>query len=174
MPLDWSNTAVILDRLYSSRKLVRLITLVVSPRFMRLWIILILIGTFSGSAFARLGDTEKQLIARYGRPVSTRPGGKYNPYFDKTIDFQKEGIAIACGLHSGRCVTIQYIRASGFNTLEFEGFTLLNRVGPPMFVQRSATSLKYTFKEDYPEIVKGSQMGIRRMRQQVDSTGQKN
>jgi hypothetical protein len=90
------------------------------------------------------------------------------------IDFQKEGIAISCGLHAGRCVTIQYSRDSGFNNLEFEGFTLLNRVGPPGFVQRSATSLRYTFKEDYPEIVKGAQTGIRRMRQDVDSLKQKN
>jgi hypothetical protein len=90
------------------------------------------------------------------------------------IDFQKEGIAISCGLHAGRCVTIQYARDSGFNNLEFEGFTLLNRVGPPVFVQRSATSLKYTFEEDYPEIVKGAQAGIRRMRQDVDSLKQKN
>jgi hypothetical protein len=145
---------------------------------MRSWISLILVVTFSGNAFVsgnafgRLGDTEKQLTVRYGKPVSVRPGGKYNPYFEKMIDFQKEGIAISCGLHSGRCVTIQYTRANGFNTPEFEGFTLLNRVGPPVFVQRSAASLKYTFKKDYPEIVKGSQTGIRRMRQEVDSAKQ--
>jgi hypothetical protein len=141
---------------------------------MRSWLLLVLIASVAGSAFGRLGDTEKQLTARYGKPVSIRPGGKYNPYFDKMIDFQKEGIAISCGLHAGRCVTIQYARDSGFNALEFEGFTLLNRVGPPVLVQRSATSLKYTFKEDYPEIVKGSQTGIRRMRQDVDSAQKKN
>jgi hypothetical protein len=133
-----------------------------------------LIVSITGSAFGRLGDTEKQLTARYGKPVSVRPGGKYNPYFDKLIDFQKEGINISCGLHAGRCVTIQYTRDTGFKPLEFEGFTLLNRVGPPMLVQRSATSLKYTFKEDYPEIVEGSQKGIRRMRQDVESFPSKN
>jgi hypothetical protein len=141
---------------------------------MRSWILLVLVASVAGSAFGRLGDTEKQLTARYGKPVSIRPGGKFNPYFDKMIDFQKESIAISCGLHAGRCVTIQYSRDSGFNPLEFEGFTLLNQVGPPVFVQRSATFLKYTFKEDYPEIVKGSQTGIRRMRQDVDSTPKKN
>lgn len=141
---------------------------------MRSWILFLLIVSISGSAFGRLGDTEKQLKARYGRPISVRPGGKYSPYFDKTIDFRKQGIAIACGLHAGRCVTIQYSRNSGFNNLEFEGFTLLNRVGPPVFVQRTATSLKYTFKDDYPEIVKGSQTGIRKMRQDVESFKQKN
>jgi hypothetical protein len=140
---------------------------------MRFWTF-ILVVIITGSAFGRLGDTEKQLTARYGKPVSVRPGGKYNPYFDKLIDFQKEGIAISCGLHGGRCVTIQYTRDTGFKTLEFEGFTLLNRVGPPVLVQRSATSLKYTFKEDYPEIVEGSQKGIRRMRQDVESFPPKN
>jgi hypothetical protein len=136
---------------------------------MRSWITLILVVGSAVSAFGRLGDNEQQLIARYGKPVSVNPGGKYNPYFNKLMDFQKEGIAISCGLHAGRCVTIQYSRDTGFNTLEFEGFTLLNRVGPPVYVQRTANSLKYTFKDDYPEIVKGSQQGIRRMRQDVDS-----
>ena len=141
---------------------------------MRSWILLVLVASVAGSAFGRLGETEKQLTARYGKPVSIQLGGKYNPYFGKMIDFQKEGIAISCGLHAGRCVTIQYSRETGFNPLEFEGFTLLNQVGPPVFVQRSATSLKYTFKDDYPEIVKGSQTGIRRMRQDVDSAPKKN
>jgi len=141
---------------------------------MRSWILLLLVSSVAGSAFGRLGDTEKQLTTRYGKPVSIQPGGKYNPYFGKMIDFQKEGIAISCGLHAGRCVTIQYSRDTGFKPLEFEGFTLLNQVGPPVFVQRSATSLKYTFKDDYPEIVKGSQTGIRRMRQDVDSAPKKN
>jgi hypothetical protein len=135
---------------------------------MRFWVFILIVG-ITTSAFGRLGDTEKQLRTRYGRPVSVRPGGKYNPYFDKLIDFQKEGIAISCGLHAGRCVTIEYARATGFNPLEFEGFTLLNRVGPPVLVQRTATSLKYTFKEDYPQILEGSQQGIRRMRQDVES-----
>jgi hypothetical protein len=141
---------------------------------MRSWILLVLVSIVASSAFGRLGDTEEQLTARYGKPVSIRLGGKYNPYFGKLIDFQKEGIAISCGLHARRCVTIQYSRNSGFNPLEFEGFTLLNQVGPPVYVQRSASSLKYTFKEDYPEIVKGSQAGIRRMRQDVDSAQKRN
>jgi hypothetical protein len=135
---------------------------------MRFWIFILVVG-IAASAFGRLGDTEKQLKTRYGRPVSVRPGGKYNPYFDKLIDFQKEGIAISCGLHAGRCVTIEYSRATGFNPLEFEGFTLLNRVGPPVLVQRTATSLKYTFKEDYPDILEGAQKGIQRMRQDMES-----
>jgi hypothetical protein len=135
---------------------------------MRSWIFILIIG-ITASAFGRLGDTEKQLTTRYGKPVSIRPGGKYNPYFDKLIDFQKEGIAISCGLHAGRCVTIQYSRDTGFKPLEFEGFTLLNRVGPPVLVQRSATSLKYTFKEDYPQILEGAQKGIRKMRQDVET-----
>ena len=136
---------------------------------MRSWILLLLVSSIAGSAFGRLGDTEKQLTARYGKPVSVQRGGKYNPYFEKMIDFRKEGIAISCGLHGGRCVTIQYSRETGFNPLEFEGFTLLNQVGPPVLVQRTATSLKYTFKEDYPDILEGSQKGIRRMRQDTES-----
>ncbi len=135
---------------------------------MRFWVFILIVG-ITTSAFGRLGDTEKQLKIRYGRPVSVRPGGKYNPYFDKLIDFQKEGIAISCGLHAGRCVTIEYARATGFNPMEFEGFTLLNRVGPPVLVQRTATSLKYTFKEDYSDILEGSQKGIRKMRQDMES-----
>jgi hypothetical protein len=139
---------------------------------MKSWIF-ILVVSIAGTAFGRLGDSEKQLVARYGKPVSVRPGGKYNPYFEELIDFQKEGIAISCGLHAGRCVTIQYTRATGFKPLEFEGFTLLNRVGSPVLVQRSATSLKYTFKKDYPEIEEGAQKGLRRMRKDVQTFQQK-
>jgi hypothetical protein len=135
---------------------------------MRFWIILLLIAT-TGTAFGRLGDTEAQLEARYGKPVSVRPGGKYNPYFDKLIDFQKEGIWISCGLHDGICVTIQYTRSSGFKTTEFEGFTLLNHVNSPVVVERTATSLKYTLKKDYPEIISGAKKGIRRMRKDLES-----
>src|ERR1700726_895863 len=141
---------------------------------MRSWIFFLLIVSIAGSASSRLGDTENQLKTRYGKPVSVRPGGKYNPYFEKLIDFQKEGISISCGLHAGRCVTIQYSRNTGFNILEFQGFTLLNQVGPPIFVQRTANSLKYTFKEDYPAIVSGAQKGIGRMRKDVESFQQKN
>ena len=141
---------------------------------MRSWAFVFLILGITSSAFGRLGDTEKQLTVRYGKPVSVSAGGKYNPYFEKLIDFQKEGISISCGLHAGRCVTIQYSRNTGFNLLEFEGFTLLNQVGPPVFVQRSANSLKYTFKEDYPAIVSGAQKGIGRMRKDVESFQQKN
>jgi hypothetical protein len=141
---------------------------------MRAWIFVFLAVSITSSVFARLGDTEKQLTVRYGKPVSVRPGGKYNPYFEKQIDFRKEGIAISCGLHAGHCVTIEYTRDSGFNPLEFEGFTLLNQVGPPVYVQRSANSLKYTFKDDYPQIVLGAQKGIGRMRKDVESFQQKN
>ena len=140
---------------------------------MRPWLFFLMV-CIASTAFARLGETEKQLMARYGKPVSIRPGGKYNPYFDKIIGFQKQGIAITCGLHAGRCVTIQYSRDTGFNPLEFEGFTLLNQVGPPAYVQRSATSLKYTFKQDYPEIWQGSEKGIQRMRRDVESLQPKN
>jgi hypothetical protein len=139
---------------------------------MRFWIFALVVS-ITGSAFGRLGDTEKQLTARYGKAVSVRPGGKYNPYFAKMMDFQKEGIVISCGLHAGRCVTIQYTRDTGFNSLEFEGFTLFNQVGSPALVQRSATSLKYTFKKDYPQILQGAQKGIRRMRKDVESFQQK-
>jgi hypothetical protein len=143
---------------------------VIGKRNMRSWLlVLVLITGFVCAAFGRLGDTEKQLTGRYGKPVSVRPGGKYNPYFDKLIDFQKEGIAISCGMHAGRCVTIEYTRESGFKTTEFEGFTLLNSAEAPAYVQRSATSLKFTLKKDYPEIVNGSKKGIRKMRKDYES-----
>jgi hypothetical protein len=102
-----------------------------------------------------------------------RSGEKYNPYFNKLIDFQKEGIAISCGLHDGRCVTITYERDSGFKPMEVEGFTLLNRVNSDVLVERSATSLKYTFKKDYPGIVNGSKKALRRMRKDFESVEQK-
>jgi hypothetical protein len=139
---------------------------------MRPWIIILIIG-IAGTAFGRLGDTEKQLIGRYAEPISVRPGGKFNPYFDKWLDFQKQGVAISCGLHAGKCVTIQYNRQSGFNNAEFVGFKMFNDVGFPVYIERSATSLKFTFKKDYPEIVKASQEGISRMRRTLKSS-QKN
>jgi hypothetical protein len=135
---------------------------------MRLWILILTLGLV-GTAFARLGETEKQLADRYGKPVSVLPGGKYNPYFDKWIDFWKQGIAISCGMHAGRCVTIQYDRGSGFKNAEFVGFEMLNSsAGYPIYAERNATSLKFTFKKDYPEILKASRKGISRMRKTLE------
>jgi hypothetical protein len=134
----------------------------------RWWIVLFLIG-LTETAFARLGDTESQLIKRYGTPTSVRPGGKFNPYFEELIDFQREGISISCGIHAGKCVTIEYRRDRGFNSLEFLGFKGLNHAGSGVVVERSATALKFTFKKDYPEIIKASQTGIRRMRKKAEA-----
>ncbi len=140
---------------------------------MRSFIIILLTIATTGIAFGRLGDTESELKGRYGKPVMVRSGEKYNPYFSKLIDFQKEGIAISCGLHDGRCVTITYERDSGFKPMEVEGFTLLNRVNSDVLVERSAASLKYTFKKDYPGIVNGSKKALRRMRKDFESVEQK-
>ena len=139
---------------------------------MRPWIIILIIG-IAGTAFGRLGDTEKRLTGRYGEPISVRPGGKFNPYFDKWLDFQTQGVAISCGLHADKCVTIQYNRQSGFKNAEFVGFKMFNDVGLPVYIERSATSLKFTFKKDYPEIIKASQEGISRMRRTLEAS-QKN
>ena len=139
---------------------------------MRLWITILIVAT-AGTAFGRLGDTENELKARYGRPVLVLPGEKYNPYFTKLIHFQKEGISISCGIHDGRCVTIKYERDSGFMPMEVEGFTLLNRVDSPVLIARTATSLEYTLKKDYPGIVSGSKKALRKMRKAFESTEQK-
>lgn len=139
---------------------------------MRLWITILIVAT-AGTAFGRLGDTENELKARYGRPVQVIPGEKYNPYFTKVIDFYKEGISISCGIHDGRCVTIKYERDSGFMPMEVEGFTLLNRVDSPVLIGRTATSLEYTLKKDYPGIVSGSKKALRKMRKAYESAEQK-
>ena len=141
---------------------------IVSNRLMRPWIIILIIG-IAGTAFGRLGDTEKQLTTRYGEPISVHPGGKFNPYFDKWLDFQTQGVAISCGIHAGKCVTIQYNRQSGFKNAEFVGFKMFNDVGFPVYIERSATSLKFTFQKDYPEIIKASQEGISRMRRTLEA-----
>jgi hypothetical protein len=137
---------------------------------MRPWIAILIILTVgvTGTAFGRLGDTENQLIKRYGKPTSVRPGGKFNPYFDKWLDFQTQGVHISCGLHAGKCVTIQYTRQTGFKGAEFVGFQMFNDVGSPVYIERMPTSLKFTFKKDYPEIVKASQQGISRMRRTLE------
>ena len=140
---------------------------------MRPWIIILIIGV-AGTAFGRLGDTEKQLTKRYGKPTSIRPGGKFNPYFDKWLDFQTQGVTISCGLHAGKCVTIQYNRQRGFENAEFVGFKMFNDVGLPIYSERSATSLKFTFKKDYPEIIKASQEGISRMRKTLEPSQKSN
>jgi hypothetical protein len=135
---------------------------------MRWWTVILLIG-LTGTAFARLGDTESQLIKRYGPPTSIRPGGKFDPYFEKVIDFQREDIAISCGMHAGQCVTIEYKRDRGFNSLEFLGFSGLNHASSGVVVERSATALKFTSKKDYPAIMDASQRGIRRMRKKAEA-----
>jgi len=137
---------------------------------MRSCIIILLAIATTGTAFGRLGDTEQQLKERYGKPVMVRSGEKYNPYFGKLIDFEKQGIAISCGLHDGRCVTITYERDGGFNSMEVEGFTLLNRSKESVLVERGVSSLKYTFKKDYPGIADGSKKALRRMRKDFEST----
>jgi hypothetical protein len=136
---------------------------------MRFWITLLLVAT-TGTAFGRLGENEPELKARYGKPVWVGDGLKYNPYFDKLIDFRKEGILISCYLHDGRCVRIEYSRGSGFNNAEFEGFTQLNHVDP-IRIERTATSLTYTLDKDYPGIISGSKKGIRKMRKDFEATG---
>jgi hypothetical protein len=123
----------------------------------------------TGTAFARLGDTESQLIKRYGPPTSVRPGGKFNPYFEKLMDFQREGVSISCGIHDLKCVTIAYRRDRGFNSLEFLGFKGLNHAGSGVVVERSATALKFISKKDYPAIIDASQTGIRRMRKNSEA-----
>jgi hypothetical protein len=135
---------------------------------MRWWAIIFLIG-LTGTGFARLGDTESELTKRYGKPTSVRPGGKYNPYFEKFMDFEKEGIAISCGIHGGKCVTIEYKRDRGFSWMEFEGFKGLNHVASGAVIERSASGLKFTSKKDYPSIIDGSQAGIRRMRKKTEA-----
>ncbi|MBV8223628.1 MAG: hypothetical protein JO232_00390 [Verrucomicrobia bacterium] len=134
---------------------------------MRFWIILLLIAT-TGTAFGRLGETEQELKARYGKPVWVGDGLKYNPYFDKLIDFKKEGISIFCYLHAGRCVRIEYSRNSGFNNAEVAGFTQLNHVDQ-IRIERTATSLTYTLKKDLPDIASGSKKGIRKMRKDFEA-----
>jgi hypothetical protein len=138
------------------------------------WSALIFLLTFVTAASARLGDSESQLVKRYGKPISVRPGGRYDPYFDKFMDFEKEGIAISCGIHDGKCVTIEYKRDRGFNSLEFEGFKGLNHSSSGVVVQRSATSLKFISKKDYQAILDASQTGIRRMRQQSEALERSN
>ena len=135
---------------------------------MRWWTLVLLIG-LAGTCFARLGDTESQLIKRYGKPTSVRPGGRYDPYFEKLIDFDKEGIAISCGLHAGKCVTIEYKRDRGFNSLEYEGFKWLNHAPSGVVVERGATTLKFTSKKDYQAIIDASKTGIRRMRESSEA-----
>ena len=134
----------------------------------RWWTAIFLIG-LAGTAFAHLGDTESQLVKRYGPPTSVRPGGKYNPYLEKLMDFEREGISISCGIHAGKCVTIEYKRDKGFNSLEFLGFKAVNHAGSGVVVERSATVLKFTFKKDYPAIIEASQTGIRRMRKKSEA-----
>ena len=133
------------------------------------WCTAIFLIGLTGTAFAHLGDTESQLIKRYGPPTSVRPGGKFNPYFEKWMDFQREGVSISCGIHAGKCVTIEYKRDKGFNSLEFLGFKAVNHAGSGVIVERSATALKFTFKKDYPAIIEASQTGISRMRKKSEA-----
>ena len=86
----------------------------------------------------------------------------------KTLPEPWEGLFGALRLDAGKCVTIQYNRQRGFVNAEFVGFKMFNDVGSPMYTERSATSLKFTFQKDYPEIIKASQEGISRMRRTLE------
>jgi hypothetical protein len=83
---------------------------------MKLCSAMIVLLMVTAVAHARLGETEAQMIARFGEPVhraqhSTYAQGKVW-HMGPSLSFRQDDWSIGCDLVDGRCVKIQY-RKSG-------------------------------------------------------------
>lgn len=67
---------------------------------MKTLLALIIAISLSSVAFARLGETPQQCIARYGKPATEQKDGK--------LAFIKEGMAIICSFFEGKCDVIAF------------------------------------------------------------------
>ena len=56
------------------------------------------------AGFARLGETEAELEARYGKPVRTEPKPLDVAPAEKRVWFEKNGILVGAIIYRGRCV----------------------------------------------------------------------
>jgi hypothetical protein len=63
-------------------------------------IVLIAASVSAAPLFADLGETEAQLVARYGNPI---PTPTFDGLSDKTLGFACSGWTVICGIKDGRC-----------------------------------------------------------------------
>jgi hypothetical protein len=57
--------------------------------------------------FARLGESEQELLERFGKPIATHLR-QLPPGVEKKVDFFKNGIGVSVCLHRGRSVCERY------------------------------------------------------------------
>lgn len=89
--------------------------------------IIALIGLVT-PVFARIGETEDQLLKRFGEPTSRSrqihraQGRSYD--LGPTLDFKQEDWRISCDLIDGRCARIVYVKTNQWTEAHFQ--TVLN------------------------------------------------
>ena len=87
-----------------------------------------LIGLLGTSLFARVGETEQQLLQRFGSPISrgkhvtAAQGRSYE--LGPTLAFKQDDWRISCDLIDGRCVRISYSKTGEWTAEHFQ--TVLN------------------------------------------------
>jgi hypothetical protein len=87
-----------------------------------------LLAFFVSSLFARVGETEAQLVSRFGPPIArvTHKVFAQGKWYElgPTLTFKQEGWQMACDLVDGRCVKINYQKTGEWTDEQFQ--TVLN------------------------------------------------
>ena len=97
-------------------------------------VLLLLLFLFATSlAQARLGETEAQMIARFGQPTyrnqhSTFAQGKVW-HMGPSLSFRQDDWSIACDLVDGRCVKLQYGKTGEWTEEQFQMVLAYNSQG---------------------------------------------
>ena len=100
---------------------------------MKLFSAILLSLTLTAAAHARLGETEAQMVARFGQPMhrsqhSTYAQGKVW-HMGPTLSFRQEDWSISCDLVDGRCVKIQYGKTGEWTEEQFQMVLAYNSQG---------------------------------------------
>lgn len=110
----------------------------------RMWLTTICILCFSAHAVARLGETESELIARFGTPTGRSSHSIFAQ--GKRIDmgpvivFRQDEWSISCDLVDGKCMRISYSKPGDWSEDQIRLVLNTNtkeRVGPKLRNHRS-------------------------------------
>jgi hypothetical protein len=92
------------------------------------WLIVLLIG-LPHSGVARLGDTEAELVRRYGSPVTRGRHLIGRKVLGPTLYFVHDDWGISCSLIDGRCARIRYISKVEWSEARIQSALENNRSG---------------------------------------------
>jgi hypothetical protein len=99
-------------------------------KFLHVAIVLL---TFTAVAHARLGETEAQMIARFGEPMHRTQHSMYAQgkvwHMGPSLSFRQDDWNIGCDLVDGRCVKIQYGKTGEWTEEQFQMVLAYNSQG---------------------------------------------